>query len=84
MTAKATEQGKRARDPGQHILEVDVTLEELAAILGDELELPRIEPKGNRHDSTGESALPEHPPRAGPESLRHFKRTYVEAHEADR
>ncbi len=36
-----------AINPSQnHVLEVEVTLEELAAILGDELELPRIEPKG--------------------------------------
>ncbi len=39
--------GQAGSDPGAHVLEVDVTLEELAAILGDELELPRIEPKGN-------------------------------------
>jgi len=32
--------------PGQHILEVEVSLEELAQIMGEELELPRIEPKG--------------------------------------
>lgn len=65
-------------DPGAHILEVDVTLEELAQILGDELELPRIQPKGaetltqekNRYNSIR---------RVGPESLRHFKRTYVQA-----
>src|ERR1700722_18575802 len=34
--------GQAGRDPGAHVLEVEVTLEELAAILGDELELPRI------------------------------------------
>src|ERR1044071_8049428 len=38
--------GEAGSDPGAHILEVDVTLEELAAIFGEELELPRIEPKG--------------------------------------
>src|SRR5215813_6444365 len=38
--------GQAGSDPGAHILEVEVTLDELAAILGDELELPRIEPKG--------------------------------------
>ncbi len=38
--------GQAGSDPGAHILEVEVSLEELAAILGDELELPRIEPKG--------------------------------------
>ena len=35
-------------DPGQHLLEVDVTLHELAEILGEELELPNIQPKGDR------------------------------------
>src|SRR5690606_16061897 len=40
--------GEAGSDPGGgHLLEVDMTLEELADILGDELELPRIEPKGN-------------------------------------
>ena len=70
--------GQAGSDPGAHILEVDITLEELAAILGDELELPRIEPKGkanitqlkNKYSSIR---------RSGPESLRHFKRTYMEA-----
>src|SRR6188474_3400038 len=35
---------KAGDTPGGHILEVDITLEELAAILGEELALPRIEP----------------------------------------
>src|SRR5438445_6626066 len=30
--------------PGGHILEVDLTMEEMASILGEELSLPRIEP----------------------------------------
>src|SRR5258706_10414657 len=33
-------------DAGEHVLEVDVTLDELAAILGEELELPDIRDKG--------------------------------------
>src|SRR5262245_63266566 len=36
--------GKAGDRPGDHILEVDVTMEELAQILGEELRLPRIEP----------------------------------------
>jgi len=71
-------QGQAGSDPGAHILEVDVTLDELAAILGDELELPRIEPKGQSHlkqEKTRYSSIR----RVGPESLRHFKRTYVAA-----
>jgi uncharacterized protein len=70
--------GQAGSDPGAHILEVDVTLEELAAILGDELELPRIEPKG-KANVTQEKARYTSIRRSGPESLRHFKRTYMEA-----
>ena len=68
-------QGNAGDSPGRHLMEVDVPLEELAEILGEELELPRIRPKGKeqieseRDRYTGIS-------RAGPESLRHFKRTY--------
>src|SRR5262249_526576 len=36
--------GKAGDRPGDHMLEVDVTMEELAQILGEELQLPRIEP----------------------------------------
>lgn len=71
--------GKQAgQSPGEHSLEVDVTLDELAAILGEELELPDIQDKGkskiiNAKDRyTGVR-------RVGPESLRHFRRTYREA-----
>ncbi|MFQ5701494.1 MAG: DUF444 family protein [Acidobacteriota bacterium] len=64
--------------PGEHMLEVDVSLDELARILGEELELPAIENKGKKNivalkDQYTGIAM------AGPESLRHFKRTYKEA-----
>jgi uncharacterized sporulation protein YeaH/YhbH (DUF444 family) len=68
-------EGKAGDDPGRHIMEVDVPIEELAEILGEELALPRIKPKGKdqveseKERYTGIS-------RTGPESLRHFKRTY--------
>ncbi len=72
-------EGKQAgQGAGEHSLEVDVTLDELAAILGEELELPDIRDKGkskiiNAKDRyTGVR-------RVGPESLRHFRRTYREA-----
>lgn len=69
---------KAGDKPGHHILEVDVTLEELAKILGEELELPRIQPKGRKNIETfKERYTGIH--RAGPESLKHFKRTYKEA-----
>lgn len=67
--------GSAGDSPGRHIMEVDVPIEELAEILGEELQLPRIRPKGRDHVEsekeryTGIS-------RTGPESLRHFKRTY--------
>jgi hypothetical protein len=70
--------GQAGSDPGPHVLEVEITLEELAAILGDELELPRIEPKGRANISQEKSRYTSIR-RVGPESLRHFKRTYVEA-----
>ena len=64
-------QGQAGSDAGQHVLEVDITLEELAAILGDELQLPRIEPKGKaniQQDKVRYTSVR----RVGPESLRHF------------
>src|SRR3954465_4469480 len=38
--------GQAGQGEGDHQLEVDVSLEELAAILGEELQLPNIERKG--------------------------------------
>ncbi len=69
---------KAGDQPGQHILEVDVPLEELAAILGEELSLPRIEPRGKKNLLTSRGRFTGIA-RAGPESLKHFKRTYREA-----
>jgi len=72
-------QGQQAGDAaGEHMLEVDFSVEELAELLAEELELPRIEPKGSkdsqstRHQYKGIS-------RTGPESLRHTRRTYKAA-----
>ncbi|MFH1834091.1 MAG: DUF444 family protein [bacterium] len=70
--------GQAGDQPGQHDLEVEVALAELAKMLGDELELPRIEPKGKSRIRTtierytGIRSV-------GPESLRHFKRTFRQA-----
>ncbi len=66
------------KEPGVHILEVDVTLEELAKILEEELHLPRIKPKG-KDILEAEAGRYVSITRAGPESLRHFKRTFKEA-----
>jgi hypothetical protein len=64
--------------PGEHIMEVEVSLEELAELLGEELELPNIEPRGQE---TIESRVDRYTGirQVGPESLRHFKRTYRQA-----
>jgi uncharacterized sporulation protein YeaH/YhbH (DUF444 family) len=63
---------------GKHITEVDISLEELADILADELELPRIEPKGSHRLTTIRDKYSGIRP-VGPSSLRHFKRSYKEA-----
>ncbi|MHC5064135.1 MAG: DUF444 family protein [Planctomycetota bacterium] len=71
-------QGEAGEDPGQHVLEVEVSLEELARILGEELELPNIEPRGKqavRSTSSKFTGIS----RSGPQSLLHFKRTFKEA-----
>lgn len=65
-------------EPGGHILEVDITMEELAEILGEELALPRIEPRGQKNIITEKDKYTSIR-NVGPESLRHFKRTYKRA-----
>ncbi len=71
-------QGKAGDSPGEHALEVDITLDELAMILGEELELPKIQPKGReRFDSTKLKYTGIRT--TGPNSLRHAKRTYRQA-----
>ncbi len=64
--------------PGGHILEVELTMEELASILGEELALPRIEPRGKKNITTKRDRYTGIR-QAGPESLRHFKRTFKRA-----
>ena len=70
--------GEAGNEPGRHVREVEISLEELAQMLGEALELPDISPKGkdtvksvkDRYNSIR---------RTGPDSLRHFKRTYKRA-----
>ncbi len=70
--------GQAGDRPGEHLVEVELTMEELAQILGEELELPHIEPRGKerlivkKDRYTGIR-------RTGPESLRHFRRTFKQA-----
>ncbi|MEE2788667.1 MAG: DUF444 family protein [Myxococcota bacterium] len=70
--------GEAGEQEGDKALEVDVTLEELAQILGEELQLPRIEPRGENQVVTERDKYTGIRP-VGPNSLRSFKRTYKEA-----
>ena len=71
-------EGEAGEGEGKKEVEVEVSIEELASILGEELALPNIEPKGkktiqsqtDRYTSIG---------LVGPDSLKHFKRSYKEA-----
>ncbi|UCF68911.1 MAG: DUF444 family protein [Acidobacteriota bacterium] len=71
-------EGQAGNAPGQHILEVEMTVEELAELMGEEFGLPRIRPKGKKNllaahgRYTGIAT-------SGPESLRHAKRTFRQA-----
>ncbi len=72
-------QGQQAGDqPGEHLLEVSFSVDELAELLGEELELPRIEPKG-RQESQSKRARYKGISLKGPESLRHGRRTFKQA-----
>src|SRR5207244_1524709 len=75
---KGDDEGGAGDQPGAHILEVELTMEELAAILGEELELPRIEPRGKKNIVSAKDKYTG-VRQAGPESLRHFKRTFKRA-----
>jgi sporulation protein YhbH len=68
-------EGTAGDQEGTHILEVEVELDELADMLGRELELPNIEPRGKRELSTdgGRYNGVRH---SGPDSLRHLRRTF--------
>jgi uncharacterized sporulation protein YeaH/YhbH (DUF444 family) len=70
--------GSAGTDPGEHILEVELNLDELAQMVGDELALPRIEPRGKKTLVTNKDKY-KGIAKTGPESLRHFKRTFRQA-----
>jgi len=72
-------QGQQAGNaPGEHQLEMDVTMDELAEILGQALELPRIEPKGSHQIKSQKNRYSGLAP-VGPEGLKHFKSVYKQA-----
>ncbi len=70
--------GQAGNNPGEHMMEAEFTIEELADILGETLELPNIKPKGNKSVETSKtkySGLSN----IGPEGLRHFRSSYKKA-----
>ncbi|GMT49251.1 MAG: hypothetical protein IEMM0008_0790 [bacterium] len=70
--------GKAGDSPGDHILEVEISLNELAEMLGEELQLPKIEPKGRKNITNLKDRYTSIR-NVGPESLRNFKRTFQQA-----
>ncbi|OGQ06538.1 MAG: hypothetical protein A3G32_01430 [Deltaproteobacteria bacterium RIFCSPLOWO2_12_FULL_40_28] len=70
--------GTAGNAEGYHIVEVDITLEEMAELLGEELELPKILPK-KCEKINSEKNVYRGIRQAGPQSLRHFRRTYKQA-----
>lgn len=72
-------QGEAGKDgPDDNPLEIEVSLDEMAELLGEELELPNIKPKGK-----GEIVINADKyttiRRKGPEALHTFRRTFREA-----
>lgn len=70
--------GKAGEDKGEHEYLAEFTTDELAKMLGEELQLPDVDPKGKgkivstKNNYSGIN-------RVGAEGLKHFKRTYKEA-----
>ena len=78
--AMGAEQGRErvGNKPGEHVIEVDVSIDELADILGEELELPRIELRGRKNIDVNHTKYTGRSP-VGLDSLKHFKSSYKEA-----
>jgi uncharacterized sporulation protein YeaH/YhbH (DUF444 family) len=71
-------QGQAGSAPGEHMLEVELSIEELADLLGEQLELPRIQPKGAKSLESMKTRYSGISP-VGPEGLRNFKQSYKKA-----
>lgn len=70
--------GQAGNTSGEHLMEVELTMDELAEILGEKLALPRILPKGQKNIETVKTKFTGLAP-VGPEGLRHFKSSYKNA-----
>ena len=75
--------GQAGNQPGGHIREVEITLDELADMLGEALELPNIEPKGKNAITTKKDKYTSIR-QTGPDSLRHFKSDLISGPSAGR
>jgi uncharacterized protein len=64
--------------PGRHVREVEISIDDLTQLIGEALELPRIRPKGADAISSLQGRYTGIR-RVGPETLRSFRRTYREA-----
>ncbi len=71
-------QGQAGNLEGDHLTEVELSFDELAEILGEKLQLPKIQPKGNKNIETLKTKYSGISP-VGPEGLRHFKSSYKRA-----
>ena len=70
--------GQAGSDPGEHMIEAELSIDELAEILGEKLALPKILPKGMKNIETSKTKYSGIAP-VGPEGLRHFKTVYKQA-----
>lgn len=77
-TQQGDDDGGGGQGEGQHIREVDVSFGELAQILKEKLQLPNLGPKVEG-DISEEKYRYTSIRRRGPESLRHFRRMYLQS-----
>lgn len=75
---EAGEGSKPGDKPGEHGFDAEMSVDELADILGEALQLPRIKPKGNKNIETINQKYSSLAP-VGPKGLKHFKTTYKRA-----
>ncbi len=55
------EKGSGGDQPGGHVLETEISIDDMANLIGEELQLPRLEPKGKKNIVTeGNKVKPRH------------------------
>ena len=71
--------GEAGNEEGEHTFDAELTIDELANMLGEALQLPNIEPKEASGKTETSSRKYTNVNRTGPEGLRIFKKTYKKA-----